>query len=256
MCAAQLLEKRRLSGDVVMSDVNLFHFTAPHLSLAQPHTGTTRLSSSTSNVYSQITNSYNSCLIASRVTVNMSSFCSSSQHTDHTMLYGIDEYVLTYSCPLVVLVLLFVCGYIADCFKAWQGSDNILQKQSAQKQKNREADVNMALRTMIIPHDYVSENVEDDCCPICQCEYEPNDEVAYVDPCKHMFHRKCISDWLVCHSKSDCPCCRVSVIEEAPENDYLEGHDESWVDYLVTAFFYQYAGGGLSMIMYQFEESE
>uniref|UniRef100_A0A7S2LQR6 RING-type domain-containing protein n=1 Tax=Leptocylindrus danicus TaxID=163516 RepID=A0A7S2LQR6_9STRA len=180
----------------------------------------------------------------------MSGFCSSAQHVDYNTLCTDD--LITYSCPLFVFVFLFVCGYIADCYNAWLGRDNMLKTQSAEKQKLREAKVNQALRTMMVPLHHLSDkNAEDDCCPICQCEYEANDEVACIYPCKHVFHRKCISDWLVRHSKSDCPCCRANVVEKAA-NDFLEGHDEGWVDYLVTVFFYS---GSVSWGSFYVEDS-
>ena len=42
-------------------------------------------------------------------------------------------------------------------------------------------------------------------CAICIESYEPTDKVSVLDNCKHMFHEKCIDDWLV--KSNTCPLC-------------------------------------------------
>ena len=45
-------------------------------------------------------------------------------------------------------------------------------------------------------------------CPICLTEYEEGDKICWSQSsqCTHMFHRKCIFEWLMKHN--DCPLCR------------------------------------------------
>lgn len=45
-------------------------------------------------------------------------------------------------------------------------------------------------------------------CPICQCDYEHKEKVRELD-CKHVFHVKCIDEWLSLHAT--CPLCRKNV---------------------------------------------
>ncbi|CAH9124899.1 unnamed protein product [Cuscuta epithymum] len=50
---------------------------------------------------------------------------------------------------------------------------------------------------------------ESQCCCICLGEYEMEDELQQLPPCKHIFHSHCISHWL--RSNSTCPICRCPV---------------------------------------------
>ena len=57
-----------------------------------------------------------------------------------------------------------------------------------------------------------SENVP--MCSICLCEYEADDAVFVPTTCSHQFHHDCILDWLQLPGRTECPCCRVSMVEE------------------------------------------
>jgi len=63
------------------------------------------------------------------------------------------------------------------------------------------------------------ENSEDDDdepngnqCAICLTSYVDGDEIsmAHNRHCKHVFHTKCISEWLLTHE--ECPCCRFAYL--------------------------------------------
>lgn len=55
-----------------------------------------------------------------------------------------------------------------------------------------------------------------DNCPICFDEYRPPLEVL---PCKHLFHRQCITLWI--REKWMCPICK-ELIPKAFRREYLE----------------------------------
>uniref|UniRef100_A0A7R9WCW7 RING-type domain-containing protein n=1 Tax=Pseudictyota dubia TaxID=2749911 RepID=A0A7R9WCW7_9STRA len=45
-------------------------------------------------------------------------------------------------------------------------------------------------------------------CHICLSSYEDGEDICYPKNgcCQHIFHKNCISEWLLKHD--DCPCCR------------------------------------------------
>jgi len=58
-------------------------------------------------------------------------------------------------------------------------------------------------------------------CPICLCDFEVGDEICYSrnKPCKHVFHKDCMVDWLM---KSDeCPCCRRIFLRNVENTDSI-----------------------------------
>lgn len=50
-----------------------------------------------------------------------------------------------------------------------------------------------------------TKSCQDNECPICIAEYISEDELVTLN-CKHLFHVKCIDDWL--KKQPRCPCCR------------------------------------------------
>ncbi|XP_052447758.1 E3 ubiquitin-protein ligase Praja-2-like isoform X1 [Carassius gibelio] len=69
-----------------------------------------------------------------------------------------------------------------------------------------------------------AENTEQEqCCAICCCEYV-KDEIATLLPCRHMFHKLCVTLWL--RKSGTCPVCRhvltPAVTEPAPLNSEQE----------------------------------
>jgi hypothetical protein len=68
-----------------------------------------------------------------------------------------------------------------------------------------------------------SKKVDDDtkACAICLEEYLQGDAVcrSYNRRCKHLFHRKCVIDWLM--SDDTCPCCRQKYLEYSGTTERL-----------------------------------
>lgn len=63
---------------------------------------------------------------------------------------------------------------------------------------------------------------EDDCCHICLASFKDQDLVAISNnaKCRHVYHKDCISTWLLKHD--ECPACRQKYLEtsEAPPEAY------------------------------------
>ncbi|XP_062025565.1 putative RING-H2 finger protein ATL69 isoform X1 [Rosa rugosa] len=47
---------------------------------------------------------------------------------------------------------------------------------------------------------------EDSTCPICLCEYQPEETIRTIPECNHHFHASCIDEWL--RKNPTCPVCR------------------------------------------------
>lgn len=70
--------------------------------------------------------------------------------------------------------------------------------------------------------DHPDEEMQDDCndsterpaCSICLGDYEPSDILLGARSCPHKFHKDCILDWLQRQHQSECPCCRVRMVDE------------------------------------------
>lgn len=50
-------------------------------------------------------------------------------------------------------------------------------------------------------------NNELDMCSICLDEYKPSDKISKIKKCTHIYHTKCIKEWLMTSSKLTCPLC-------------------------------------------------
>jgi len=50
--------------------------------------------------------------------------------------------------------------------------------------------------------------LEDACCAICLCEYQPGEEMRYLN-CGHHFHSNCVTDWLL--RNRTCPFCKADI---------------------------------------------
>jgi len=59
-------------------------------------------------------------------------------------------------------------------------------------------------------------SAEEFVCAICLGPYEVGDEVSWSmnTCCNHVYHHKCISEWLVHHD--ECPCCRLEYLHLSP----------------------------------------
>ncbi|KAI3887678.1 hypothetical protein MKX03_010213 [Papaver bracteatum] len=65
-------------------------------------------------------------------------------------------------------------------------------------------------------------NVRDqDCCAICLCEYEGQDEIRPLLNCRHIFHGSCLDRWMINNQRS-CPLCRTSSVPVQMSGDFKE----------------------------------
>nr|XP_055056316.1 E3 ubiquitin-protein ligase Praja-2 isoform X1 [Misgurnus anguillicaudatus]XP_055056317.1 E3 ubiquitin-protein ligase Praja-2 isoform X1 [Misgurnus anguillicaudatus]XP_055056318.1 E3 ubiquitin-protein ligase Praja-2 isoform X1 [Misgurnus anguillicaudatus] len=65
---------------------------------------------------------------------------------------------------------------------------------------------------------------QEQCCAICCCEYV-NDEIATLLPCRHMFHKLCITLWL--RKSGTCPVCRHVLTPTVTEPTTLNSENET-----------------------------
>ena len=48
------------------------------------------------------------------------------------------------------------------------------------------------------------------CCAICRDDYTSHVKIVTLPTCKHVFHKKCIKEWL-CKHRAVCPLCKIRV---------------------------------------------
>ncbi|ESQ42626.1 hypothetical protein EUTSA_v10014578mg [Eutrema salsugineum] len=70
-------------------------------------------------------------------------------------------------------------------------------------------------------------------CPVCLCEFKPEDELRLLPKCSHAFHVGCIDTWLL--TNSICPLCRDNLVLSvtalsSPVFLLLESDGESFQD--------------------------
>jgi hypothetical protein len=51
-------------------------------------------------------------------------------------------------------------------------------------------------------------------CPVCQDDFNAEEQLFKLE-CKHIFHKKCLSEWLSRHNT--CPLCRHELLTDDPE---------------------------------------
>lgn len=61
-------------------------------------------------------------------------------------------------------------------------------------------------------------------CTICLEAFVPNEHVL-VTPCKHMFHKGCITPWVKSHGK--CPICRFAFCERTQSGRMLPNYNDN-----------------------------
>ncbi|KGN56500.1 hypothetical protein Csa_010889 [Cucumis sativus] len=52
-----------------------------------------------------------------------------------------------------------------------------------------------------------------ECCAVCLCEFQDDDEVRFLKNCKHIFHKECLDRWMIRDQRS-CPLCRTLIVPE------------------------------------------
>ena len=97
-----------------------------------------------------------------------------------------------------MLIFLVICGSWLPCFKLMNTCKNNRRK-SMQKKKH------LRIKT-IAPND--ADNLLNEC-PICLDKYENNDKICILK-CDHVFHEKCIKEWL--KNNESCPNCRGNIL--------------------------------------------
>lgn len=50
-------------------------------------------------------------------------------------------------------------------------------------------------------------------CPVCLSEFQQGQEIRLLPACKHVYHRKCLDQWLD-YQHMTCPLCRTSLVPE------------------------------------------
>ena len=60
---------------------------------------------------------------------------------------------------------------------------------------------------------------EDGSCPICFGEFTSGDQVRDLETCDHLFHKKCIDQWLKLNA--NCPLCRSNVRDSIDSESQL-----------------------------------
>ena len=61
---------------------------------------------------------------------------------------------------------------------------------------------------------YKNNKEKGDKCNICLCNYDNDDDIIILK-CNHMFHKKCIEEWLS-NNSNKCPVCRNEVAKGKP----------------------------------------
>lgn len=56
-------------------------------------------------------------------------------------------------------------------------------------------------------------------CSICLSEYVRNEQILML-PCRHIYHRACVAEWLRAHSQ--CPLCKQDVVELLDQRAYVQ----------------------------------
>ncbi|XP_022975534.1 uncharacterized RING finger protein P4H10.07-like, partial [Cucurbita maxima] len=52
-----------------------------------------------------------------------------------------------------------------------------------------------------------------ECCAVCLCEFQDDEELRFLKNCKHIFHKKCLDRWMIRDQRS-CPLCRTLIVPE------------------------------------------
>ncbi|CAM8971942.1 hypothetical protein QQ045_029042 [Rhodiola kirilowii] len=67
----------------------------------------------------------------------------------------------------------------------------------------------------------VAEDTES--CAVCLCEIEEEEEVRWLENCKHIFHRCCLDRWMD-HDQTTCPLCRTPFVLNYKQTELDQQH--------------------------------
>ncbi|CAI9101889.1 OLC1v1000043C1 [Oldenlandia corymbosa var. corymbosa] len=56
-------------------------------------------------------------------------------------------------------------------------------------------------------------------CPVCLYEFEGEEEIRWLNNCKHIFHRSCLDRWMD-HDQRTCPLCRTPFVPRHLEEEF------------------------------------
>lgn len=130
----------------------------------------------------------------------------------HYVLITDDDYTFSiYLIPFTVVVgtcfLILVSGFVIKCVVLYMKSrKNRLSKSALKK----------------LPTKKYQKTDKYDTCPICLDEYEEGVKLRIL-PCEHMYHIKCIDEWLLKNNRN-CPVCKRRVL---PGDDDSESESEN-----------------------------
>lgn len=109
-----------------------------------------------------------------------------------TTLFNNPVYFILFNIGLIICVYLLV----VSCIRCSKGCDNQIVHDNKNYNLNE------------LNSDEVINNQE---CSIC---VEPlNNDTAIKLTCNHMFHKRCLEEWLKKGKNKDCPLCRMKVID-------------------------------------------
>eukprot|EP00347_Sterkiella_histriomuscorum_P023461 403334555 len=116
--------------------------------------------------------------------------------------------VLIFSVVLFTISLVVLCkvkGYM--CFKR---DEEQRQQELEERLKRRMRIIELKLTT--VRYDKIKNEERSKSCSICFEEFQPEEEIRQTQ-CKHVFHNKCINEWIKTKiSDPDCPYCRTKFI--------------------------------------------
>ncbi|KAI3957765.1 hypothetical protein MKX01_007596 [Papaver californicum] len=140
---------------------------------------------------------------------------SNSNHDGYPLDYDVNgyRYFIGISCGVIMLIVTivissFYCNRVTD--PPQQGHDD----------NNHPGDIEAGLDEATLesyPKFLYSEaklqtkhstTVDGSCCSICLADYNSTDVVRLLPDCGHLFHQKCVDQWLLQHPT--CPICRAS----------------------------------------------
>ena len=101
------------------------------------------------------------------------------------------------------ILYLFVYGFLY-CLRIYTRHNEILTEITVENEAETHSEIRM-IKVLCYEDCDKEKDSSYDICAICIENYEPKEKVSILFNCKHMYHEKCIDDWLV--SSNKCPLC-------------------------------------------------